>query len=199
MQRSRLARIGMVSLLVTLLVGLSTNLGIATALPAQSSATPTPTGSSPAVQATLYPPCPPEDDSVFPTETATAIPTRRPTATGTLRPTATATAAPTDFAPGYLGLAGETVEPSNCGTQVIAVEEGSPAQAAGIMVGDVIIAVDNQPRRGLDALRAYILRRSPGDTVIVVLKRGSEELTIRVTLGERPRRTPLTATPLATP
>ncbi|GAB4547930.1 MAG: hypothetical protein OHK0023_10030 [Anaerolineae bacterium] len=201
MHRSHLARISMVTLLIALLLSLSTHLGIVTALPAQGSATPSPTltDSAPPSEATLYPPCPPEDDTIFPTETSTAIPTRQPTVTGTLRPTATVTAAPTDFSPGYLGLAGETVAPSNCGTLVVAVEEGSPAQEAGILVGDIIVAVDNQPRRGLDALRAYILRRSPGDTVIIVLKRDAEELTFRVQLGERPRRTPLTATPPATP
>src|SRR5262249_10782291 len=107
----------------------------------------------------------------------------------------------TPFEPGYLGLAGEDVE--NCGTRVTELRSGSPADLAGIKIGDVIVAADGERKHGVDELRLFVLSKHPGDKVELVLKRGDEEITLKVELGRRPPVTPPTVgtdlTPEATP
>jgi S1-C subfamily serine protease len=40
--------------------------------------------------------------------------------------------------------------------------------------------------RDMDDLQAALAQRRPGDAVDVAVRRGSEQRTVRVTLGERP-------------
>lgn len=147
--------------------------------------------STPPVSATLYPPCPPPVGVEY-TPEATMAATDAATASATTE----ATPAATEFVPGYLGVGGESV--GNCGTLVVTLSPGAPAELAGIQVGDVIVAVDGMAYRSLETLRAYIISLAAGDRVEVVLKRGDEELTFTITLGQRPRQTPPTAAPEAT-
>lgn len=144
---------------------------------------------TPEVQATKYPPCPPVDDSgdVEATEEATAE------TTPTITPTFDAL---TEFAPAYLGIAAEDV--ADCGSRVIEIISGSPADRAGFQLGDVIVAADGVPRRNVTALRSYITSRTAGQSVLFVVKRDDQELEIRVVLGLRPRLTPPTVTPVPT-
>lgn len=66
------------------------------------------------------------------------------------------------------------------------VEPQSPADQAGIQVGDLITAVDDQQVDAANPLDKVLLRFKPGDRVEVTVQRGGEERTLRVTLGARP-------------
>jgi membrane-associated protease RseP (regulator of RpoE activity) len=159
------------------------------------------TEATPRAQATKYPPCPPSEnsDDVAATEeptaeaTAKATPTVTPTATPTITPTFDARA---EFAPAYLGIAAEDV--ADCGSRVIEIISGSPADRAGFRLGDVIVAADGVPRRNVAALRSYVTSRTPGQSVLFVIKRNDQELEIRAVLGLRPRAMPPTVTPVPT-
>jgi len=63
------------------------------------------------------------------------------------------------------------------------VEEGGPAEAAGLQVGDVIVLVNGQePPRGR---RAFWRDMRPGDTVKLHLSRDGQEIDISYVLGSR--------------
>lgn len=70
------------------------------------------------------------------------------------------------------------------GVQIRAVQEGSPAERAGLQAGDRILVVDGI--RVLDMLHMQHLtnRFIAGQKVSVVVRRGDEELTIEVTLDQ---------------
>src|SRR3954454_17893105 len=69
------------------------------------------------------------------------------------------------------------------GRRVADVVRGGAAQKAGVREGDVIVSVDARPARGPGDVADAVQRRKPGDRVVVVVKRGDRELTLRVTLG----------------
>jgi membrane-associated protease RseP (regulator of RpoE activity) len=65
--------------------------------------------------------------------------------------------------------------------EILALSTGaSPAEQAGFRVGDVILSVDGISLKTFDQLRAYTKDR-PGQTLTVVVRRGSRELTLRPT------------------
>jgi 2-alkenal reductase len=72
------------------------------------------------------------------------------------------------------------------GVLVAAVEPGSPAAEAGIEPGDVIVALDGSPIDRENPLTEFLFAYAPGDTVRATVQRGSEQMDVDVTLGERP-------------
>jgi S1-C subfamily serine protease len=95
-----------------------------------------------------------------------------------------------------LGISGIDVLPevaeqlgleSSRGAVVDAVQEGTGAEEAGVQPGDVIVAVDGEPLATMSQLVAEVRRREPGDTVELTIVRDGEEITLDVTLSERPR------------
>jgi membrane-associated protease RseP (regulator of RpoE activity) len=72
------------------------------------------------------------------------------------------------------------------GAEVQEVIPGSPAEGAGLRVGDLIREVDGRPvspsRPLADVLSAY----RPGDRVVLTVEREGREIEIPVTLGRRP-------------
>ena len=66
------------------------------------------------------------------------------------------------------------------------VQPGTPAAAAGIKDGDIITSVEGKVIDDGHPLDATLSQFSPGQTVSVEILRGSEHLTIEVTLGTRP-------------
>jgi 2-alkenal reductase len=67
-----------------------------------------------------------------------------------------------------------------------AVTPGSPADEAGVQEGDVIVSIDGEDITQTDPFISVLFKHKPGDTVSAVLQRGDEQMTVDVTLGERP-------------
>lgn len=70
------------------------------------------------------------------------------------------------------------------GAVVSQVEEGSPADKAGVEAGDVILSVDGQPIDGSSDLRNQIGLKRPGSTVSLKLLRDGDERTLRARLAK---------------
>ena len=71
------------------------------------------------------------------------------------------------------------------GVQVVAVEEGSPAQNAGLQVNDVIVGLNDEEVSGTSQLSALLYEYKVGDTVTISVLRGNETQQLSVTLGSR--------------
>jgi len=69
------------------------------------------------------------------------------------------------------------------GALVNQVQEGSPADRAGIRHGDIIVRVDDIPIESAPQLRLTVSQMMPGREVSVKLIRQGEELTVPVVLG----------------
>jgi S1-C subfamily serine protease len=96
---------------------------------------------------------------------------------------------------GYLGIQGQDVTAQSGASvqQGVAVEGfaqdtagSSPAQAAGMQSGDIITAVNGQAVTDSLDLAGIVYNLAPGTTVSVTVERGSSQITLNVTLGERP-------------
>ena len=71
---------------------------------------------------------------------------------------------------------------------VNAVVDQSPADAAGLLVGDVIVAFDGQAIQEPEALVTLLRGDRIGKAVSLTILRGAELRDIPVTIGDRPRR-----------
>ena len=80
----------------------------------------------------------------------------------------------------FLGIEGRR------GVMVDAVIQESPAAVAGVMVEDVILAVNDQPVAGMGELRGVIADVDPGKTAAFEILRGDKRETKTVELGRRP-------------
>ena len=67
-----------------------------------------------------------------------------------------------------------------------AVIPGSPADAAGLQVDDIITALGGRPVTQEHDLQTLLLPYRPGDTVDLTVLRGGSEITVQVTLGTLP-------------
>jgi serine protease DegQ len=87
---------------------------------------------------------------------------------------------------GYLGVGVYPTRytPSQHGALIASIEDGSPAQTAGLFVGDVIVDVAGDAIAGPDALRVALAKR-PGETVELGIQRAGAKTTRSVSLGSR--------------
>jgi len=72
------------------------------------------------------------------------------------------------------------------GARVTVVEKDSPADKAGLKADDIITAVGSTKLTTQNALADAIKTYKPGDKVDLAITRGSQTLTITVTLGAAP-------------
>jgi S1-C subfamily serine protease len=109
--------------------------------------------------------------------------------------TATALAEHGTVKRGYLGLAGQSVlvPGSEAGGAnrsrallVIDVVPSSPAEAAGLLVGDVVIEFGGRPVTSPVDLLELLQTHHVGQTVPVTVVRGGARTSIDLTIGERP-------------
>jgi S1-C subfamily serine protease len=76
--------------------------------------------------------------------------------------------------------------PVDYGVVVRGVVPGSPAEKARIQPGDIIVAIDGERVTSWNDFVRIIMNRRVGETVQISIVRGSQRLTVRVTLAERP-------------
>ena len=95
---------------------------------------------------------------------------------------------------GYLGILSQPVrlpDGQNLGlTQrggllVVGVEDGSPADRGGLIVGDILATLDGQPIEDTDDLLLLLAGDRVGRPVPVKLVRGGEFAEVEITVGER--------------
>ena len=96
-----------------------------------------------------------------------------------------------------LGVIGQSVDPEVArtyglpvdeGAVVVDVRPGSPAEAAGLRTGDIVIAVDDEPVGSIAELAGRIQQRTPGETVLLRVVRRGDELQVEVELASRSER-----------
>ncbi|HXG25576.1 MAG TPA: trypsin-like peptidase domain-containing protein [Candidatus Binatia bacterium] len=72
------------------------------------------------------------------------------------------------------------------GSQLPAIEPGSPADEAGLRDGDIILAIEGQTIDAEHPLDAVLTSFAPGQTVKLAVLRDGNEMEVSVTLGTRP-------------
>ena len=95
---------------------------------------------------------------------------------------------------GYLGIAAQPVQlpqgiaaelQQTSGLLVVSVVEGSPAANANMLVGDILIALDEQPLEDVDELQDLLSGLNPGRQVNTSYVRGGVLADGAVTIGEK--------------
>ena len=86
---------------------------------------------------------------------------------------------------GFLGVGLAAREDGGQGAIITNVQPGSPADKAGILVDDVVLAVDGEPIDGQAGLVAAIRDAEPGQTVEIDIFRDGTRLTFEATLIAR--------------
>jgi putative serine protease PepD len=69
------------------------------------------------------------------------------------------------------------------GAVIAGVEDGSPADEAGLQEGDIVTAVDGEAVRDATALTAVIRSHAPGDEVTLTVRRDDEDIEVTAALG----------------
>jgi Do/DeqQ family serine protease len=73
------------------------------------------------------------------------------------------------------------------GAEINAVEDDSPAERAGLEIGDVVIALDGEPIENANDLTTALAEREPGDEVTATVVRDRRQRQMSIELGEFPR------------
>jgi len=71
------------------------------------------------------------------------------------------------------------------GLLLVGVEDDSPAGRAGLLVGDILVAIDGQPVGDPDELLSRLVGAVVGQSVPVQLLRGGQPASLTITIGER--------------
>ena len=79
----------------------------------------------------------------------------------------------------------EETEHEEGGARINSVVEGSPAEAAGLQEGDIVIGFGKDKIRGPVSLTKKIRDREPGDQVEITVLRDGRKRTFDIELGER--------------
>lgn len=91
-----------------------------------------------------------------------------------------------------VGLPGKLREqfnlPQATGLMMLSVEADSPAEKAGITIGDVLLALDEAAVADTDDVQARLGGKEVGAVIRARLLRGAEVREAEITLGERPER-----------
>ena len=87
----------------------------------------------------------------------------------------------------YLGSIPDMAASDTPGLRLSGVRAGSPADAAGLLAGDVIVELGGRTVKDLYGYSEALYSHKPGDRVTVVFLRSGERRTTSVTLGARGR------------
>lgn len=97
---------------------------------------------------------------------------------------------------GYLGVRSQPVSLPDAGRQalgreqeagllLVGVERGSPAEAGGLMVGDILVAIAGNSIGDADELLSNLSGSIVGKETPIQVLRGGQAATVKVTIGER--------------
>jgi len=109
---------------------------------------------------------------------------------------------------GYLGVGMQPVQlpeafcqslqlAGNGGVLILSVESGSPADRAGVLIGDIIVAMNDDPQGGsashrrieaIDDIQRMLDPERVGQPLTVQMVRGGQLISLTIVVGERPRR-----------
>jgi S1-C subfamily serine protease len=112
----------------------------------------------------------------------------------TLRPVVETLLAKGRISRGYLGVGAQPVRLASAlaqqlkqetGLLIVSVEPGSPAEQAGLFLGDTLVTLDGHPVRHLDDLLSSLGSDRVGASVSAVFIRGGAAQTVSVVVGER--------------
>ena len=70
------------------------------------------------------------------------------------------------------------------GALIVNIVNGGAAAKAGLQPGDVIVQINDQPVNDTSSLADILTNKNPGDNVSIKIYRGSQQMTVNVTLGE---------------
>ncbi len=88
---------------------------------------------------------------------------------------------------GYLGITSQPVETgSTSGLLIVGIAEGSPAAAAGVLVGDILVDLGGESIDASTDLRRHLGPESVGEKVELGVLRGGALERLGLTIGERP-------------
>jgi S1-C subfamily serine protease len=76
--------------------------------------------------------------------------------------------------------------PAAAGIQISAIDPGTPAERAGLRAGDIVTKFNDQQIDEQHPLQVLLVKTRAGDKARLTIIRGSETLTLEVTLGARP-------------
>jgi S1-C subfamily serine protease len=74
---------------------------------------------------------------------------------------------------------------SDRGLLVVTIAPGSPADSAGVLLGDIVVAVEGAPVHGIHSLQPALDPDQVGKRIAVELVRGGHRMQLQVTVGER--------------
>lgn len=95
---------------------------------------------------------------------------------------------------GYLGVGLQPVRlaagiqealQQETGVMLLSVEDDGPAAAAGLVQGDIVVALDGRPVRHIDGLQALLTGDRVGQRVPVSVVRGGAVTELQIVIGER--------------
>jgi S1-C subfamily serine protease len=97
---------------------------------------------------------------------------------------------------GYLGIRSQQVELSadlrktlgreqEAGLLLVSVESSSPAEAGGLIVGDILVAIEKQVVIDHDELMVHLGGETVGKPLAIQILRGGQPKEVSVTVGER--------------
>jgi len=95
----------------------------------------------------------------------------------------------------FIGISYVQITPANASALNVSAQQGvlvqdvtsaSPASSAGLQVNDVITALNGTPLDESHPLRTLLFQHQPGDSVTLSVQRGSQTLSVKLTLAARP-------------
>ncbi|MBU6317530.1 MAG: trypsin-like peptidase domain-containing protein, partial [Acidobacteria bacterium] len=105
---------------------------------------------------------------------------------GTIAPLLADLKAGKEITPPAIGYIGVTLAQTPDGIQVQEVQQGTPADTAGIRVGDVLLTVNGTKVRTTNQLSTVLRDLAPGTAAKIVLDRDGTEVTVDLVLAQRP-------------
>jgi serine protease Do len=95
----------------------------------------------------------------------------------------------------YIGITGLDLSPAiaqqyqlpaDRGVLIVEVAPNTPAEDAGIVPGDILIALNDAPIETVQELQRTLEEYQPGDEITLVVNRDGSETEVSITLGESP-------------